>query len=211
MRARTPTSRSMASRSSRTRTRATRSCTDSTIEPAVEYFYPTFDGDSIFNAFSIEPTTDFRLGYKYDTHGPWRLTADAWLRKYANEDDTSAFAGGGEAGVQRTLGADWRGSVDALADGGFGGRRVGGTADAAWRPDRDLWLRGRFIVLAVAEDATAGLGAPRYVTTSANVSGTYRVAEWAAVHLIAEADHDEIYGLQTRAIGVLDLAFMPEP
>jgi hypothetical protein len=62
----------------------------------------------------------------------------------------------------------------------------------------------------VAEDETAGLGAPHYVTGTANVSSTYRVAEWAAVHLIGEADRDAIYGLQTRVIAVLDLAFMPE-
>jgi len=184
---------------------------NSVIEPAVEYFYPTFDGDSIFNAFSIEPTTDVRLGYKYDAKGPWRATADAWLRRYAIEDGTTSFAGGGEAGVQRALGGDWRGGLDALWDGGYGGRRVGGTADVAWRPGQLLWVRGRLIVLDVAEDATAGLGAPHYVTTSANVSSTYRVAEWAAVHVIAEADRDEIYGLQTRVIAVLDLAFMPEP
>jgi hypothetical protein len=184
---------------------------DSTIEPAVEYFYPTFDGDSIFNAFSIEPTTDLRLGYKWDPRGAWRVTADAWIRKYSNTDDGVAdYAGGGDAGVQRALGAEWRASLDALADGGYGGRRIGGTASAAWKPTQLFWLRGRFGVMGVAEDATAGLGAPHYVTGTANVSSTYRVAEWAAFHLIGEADRDAIYGLQTRVIAVLDLAFMPE-
>ncbi len=188
----------------------------STIEPAVEYFYPTFDGDSIFNAFSIQPTTDVRLGYTYDAKGPWRATADAWLRKYSNIDGTIPnYAGGGEAGIQRVLGVAWRGSIDALADGGYGGRRVGGTATAAWKPTQLFWLRGRFIVLDVEEDATAGnpvggIGAPHYVTSSANVSSTYRVAEWAAVHVIGEADRDAIYGTQTRVIAVLDLAFKPE-
>jgi len=182
----------------------------STFEPAVEYFYPTFDGDSIFNAFSILPTTDFRLGYTYDPHGPWRATADAWLRKYAVEDDAPTLAGGGDAGVSRVLGAAWRASLDVLADGGYGGRRVGGTATAAWKPTQLFWLRGRFVVLDVAEDATAGLGQPHYVTSSANVSSTYRVAEWAAVHVIGELDRDAIYGTQSRVLAVLDLAFMPE-
>ena len=106
-------------------------------------------------------------------------------------------------------------SVDVLADGGYGGRRVGGTASAAWKPTQLFWLRGRFIVLDVKEDATAaspsgGTIAPHYVTSSANVSSTYRVAEWAAVHVIGEADRDAIYGTQTRVIAVLDLAFKPE-
>jgi hypothetical protein len=188
---------------------------DNTFEPAVEYYYPTFDGDSIFNAFSIDATTDLRLGYKWDGHGPWHVTADAWLRKYANADGLPDYAGGGDAGVQRTLGPNWRGSIDALADGGYGGRRVGGTATAAWKPTQLFWLRGRFIVLDVAEDASAGdpVGGttpPHYVTSSANISSTYRVAEWAAVHLIGEADRDAIYGTQTRVLAVLDLAFKPE-
>jgi hypothetical protein len=181
------------------------------IEPAVEYFYPTFDGDSIFNAFSLEPTTDVRLGYHYGTKGPWRATADAWLRRYAHEDDTTSFAGGGEAGIQRMLGSDWRGGIDALADTGYGGRRVGGTAEAMWRGTQTFWLRGRVIVLDVAEDATSSVLAGTYITTSANVSSTWRVADSVALHLIAESDRDAIHALQTRAIAVFDLAFVPEP
>ncbi|MEO6772410.1 MAG: hypothetical protein ABI467_05235 [Kofleriaceae bacterium] len=181
------------------------------LEPAVEYYYPTFDGDSIFNAFSLEPTTDARLGYRYGDKGAWRATADAWLRRYAHEDDTTSFAGGGEAGVQRVLGAGWRGGLDALADTGYGGRRIGGTAQAQWRGTEQVWLRGRVIVLAVAEDPTSTVLAARYVTTSANFSTTWRVADSVAIHLIAEGDHDAIHALQTRAIAVFDLAFLPEP
>jgi hypothetical protein len=181
------------------------------IEPAIEYFYPTFDGDSIFNAFSIEPTTDVRLGYHYGTRGPWRATADAWLRRYAQENDTTAFAGGGEVGIQRLLGTGVRGGLDALADTGYGGSRIGGTAEAMWRGSQTLWLRGRVIVLDVSEDATASVLGGHYVTTSANVSTTWRVADSVALHIIAESDHDAIHALQTRAIAVFDLAFAPEP
>ena len=181
------------------------------IEPAVEYFYPTFDGDSIFNAFSLEPTTDVRLGYHYGTKGPWRATADAWLRRYAHEDATTSFAGGGEVGIQRMLGSAWRGGLDALADTGYGGRRIGGTAEAMWRGTQTFWLRGRLIVLDVKEDATSSVLAGNYVTTSANVSSTWRVADSVALHLIAESDRDAIHALQTRAIAVFDLAFVPEP
>ena len=184
---------------------------DHVLEPAVEYFYPTFDGDSIFNAFSIEPTTDVRLGYRYGDKGAWRATADAWLRRYAHEDATTSFAGGGEAGIQRVLGAGWRGGLDALADAGYGGRRIGGTAQATWRGKEQVWLRGRMIVLAVAEDPSSTVLAGHYVTTSANLSTTWRVADHVAFHFIAEGDHDAIHALQTRAIVVVDLAFLPEP
>lgn len=184
---------------------------NSTIEPAVDYFYPTFDADSIFNAFSIDPTTDVRLTYAYDPRTTWRATADAWLRKYTDlVDGVQSYAVGGDAGLQRTLGRTWRASVSALADGGYGGWRVGGTASGQWRPTQLFWLRGTVGVLDVDEDPTAGLGSPHYVSGTANLSSTYRVAEWAAVHVIGEGDRDAIYGTQLRVLAVLDLAFMPE-
>src|SRR5205814_10295212 len=98
------------------------------LEPSVEYFLPTFDGDSIFNAFSLEPTADARLGYRHD--GAFRVTADAWLRRYLESRD---FAGGGDAGVERVISPRLRVRGDALWDDGFGGRRVGGDGEAAWR------------------------------------------------------------------------------
>jgi hypothetical protein len=181
---------------------------DHVLEPALEYFYPTFDGDSIFNAFSIEPTTDVRLGYRYGSRGPWRATADAWLRHYGHEDGAPSLAGGVDAGVERALGA-WRGRVDGLWDDGWGGRRVGGTAEAAWKRARWHWLRGRVIVLGVREDDRSL--ARHYVTSSTVASSTFQVAESVAIHVIAEEDYDAIHAFQTRVIGVIDLAFMPEP
>ncbi len=191
---------------------------DHVIEPAVEYFYPTFDGDSIFNAFSIEPTTDFHIAYQYAAPGPWKGTASVWLRRYAPIDDTTAFAGGGDASIERRLGDTWRAKLDALWDDGWGGRRVGGTAEASWRWQRELWLRGRVIVLAVRDDETptepvvsANITAQKYTTSSTVVSSTWRVADTVAIHAILEGDYDEIRAFQTRVIAVLDLAFLPEP
>lgn len=184
---------------------------DHTFEPAIEYFFPTFDGDSIFNAFSIEPTTDLRLGYRYGAKGPWRATADAWVRRYAREAATTSFAGGGEAGIQRVLGGGWRGGVDLLADTGYGGQRLGGTAEAMFRPTQLFWLRGRVIVLDIKADPTSSVIAASYVTTSAQVSTTWRVADAVAFHVIGETDRDASHALQTRVIGVFDLAFAPEP
>ncbi|HWO20279.1 MAG TPA: hypothetical protein VNO30_16030 [Kofleriaceae bacterium] len=194
------------------------------VEPALEYFYPTFDGDSIWNAFSIEPTVDARLGYRYDGIGSGgvggvRATANAWLRRYlggaggGDADGAGGDGGGGatsgglDASIERPLTRWWRVRADALWDDGYGGRRAGGSGEAAWqRRDRMLWVRGRVVVLGVAPDDRA-----RYVDASAVVSTTWRVAEAVAIHAIAEADIDAQHDLHTRAIAVLDLAFMPEP
>ncbi len=173
-------------------------------EPSVEYFLPTFDGDSIFNVFSVEPTTDVRLGYQLE--GPLRVRASTWLRRYAHEDGTSSVAGGGEAGLERAFGARLRTRLDALIDDGYGGRRAGGTGEVAWKARDDLWLRARTAVLGVRREDRS-----RFVTASGVVSGSMKLAESVGFHVIAEADHDDLYPFTTRVIGVLDLAFAPEP
>jgi hypothetical protein len=185
---------------------------DHAIEPALEYFFPTFDGDSIFNAFSLEPTTDMRVGYEYTPSGPLRAHADGWLRAYNDEPGLARFAGGLDAGVEHTFGGAWRGRLDALWDDGWGGRRVGGSLDAALRGQGRMLWRGRVVVLGVAEDDTANITTARkFVTESAVVGATYRFGEVVAVHGIAEADYDAVHEFQFRMIGVLDLAFAPEP
>jgi hypothetical protein len=179
---------------------------DHTLEPSVEYFYPTFDGDSIFNAFSIEPTTDLRLGYQ--RVGAWPIRASAWLRAYHHESGDASYAGGGDAGIERSFGAAWRARASALWDGGYGGRRAGATAEAGWQAATGLWLRGRAAVLGVARDDP---GHPRYATSSAQLSSTWQMSDGVALHVVVETDHDAIHDLQYRVIGVFDLAFFPEP
>ncbi|HEU4726587.1 MAG TPA: hypothetical protein VFT22_01815 [Kofleriaceae bacterium] len=181
------------------------------LEPSIEYFYPTFDGDSIFNAFSIEPTTDVRLAYQRGGQVP--LRASGWLRAYHHEAGTSSFAGGADAGLDHPLGSRGRARVDALWDDGYGGRRIGGSAEAGWRATPALWLRGRAIVLGVASDQM-GQGSsvrPRYVTSSTVLGASWQLTDGVALHTLIETDYDAIHELQYRAIGVFDLAFAPEP
>ncbi len=102
------------------------------------------------------------------------------------------------------------GKLTALADGGYGGRRAGGSVEAAWRPVDELWVRARGLVLAVREDDLAYHGNVSVVTSSTVLSGTYRLGNTAAFHVTCEADDDAIHALQLRAMGVLDLAFVPE-
>jgi len=181
-----------------------------TFEPSIEYFYPTFDGDSIFNAFSIEPTTDLRLGYQLD--GALPIQASSWLRVYRHATGMSSIAGGGNAGLERAF-ARWRARVDALWDDGYGGRRVGASAEARWRPSSTLWLRGRVVALGVARDdgGQASSARPRYVTSSTVLSATWQLTEGVGLHTILEVDDDAIHDLQYRAISMFDFAFAPEP
>ncbi len=175
------------------------------LEPSIEYFYPTFDGDSIFNAFSIEPTTDLRLAYEHAGALAWH--ASGWLRAYHHEAGAASLAGGADGGVERSFGA-WRARADALWDDGYGGRRIGASAEAGWRASPALWLRGRAITLGVASDEA---GRPRYASSSSVISSTWRLSDGVALHTILEVDYDAIHDLQYRAIGVFDLAFAPEP
>lgn len=174
------------------------------LEPAVEYFFPTFDGDSIFNVFSIDPTADVRLGYRHA--GTVQAAVNAWLRRYAPGEGQADHAGGGDASLARALGHDWRARVEALYDAGYGGRRVGGAVEAGWRAKSNLWLRGRVFVLGIDPDTDDA----RYVSTSGVVSTTWRVADAVTLHGITEVDQDPRYGVQTRAIAILDFAFQPE-
>ena len=82
-------------------------------------------------------------------------------------------------------------------------------APAAWREATDLWLSGRAIVLGVREDDLSL--ARRYVTSSTVLSASFRLADSVGLHVIGEADYDDVHDLQTRVIAVLDLAFLPEP
>lgn len=178
------------------------------LEPAVEYFFPTFDGDSIFNVFSIEPTSDARLGYTYD--GKLRGTANAWVRRYAHVGGTSSWTGGVDASAEYMPLPRLRTRATALYDDGYGGRRIGASGEGGWQARRDLWLRARGIVLGVAPDDAAAQQR-RYVTSSGVASLTFQLGDAAALHAIVETNYDAIHDLQTRAIAVLDLAFSPEP
>jgi hypothetical protein len=74
-----------------------------------------------------------------------------------------------------------------------------------------VWWRGRVIVLGVNEDDVTSAVSRKFVTSSAVVSATFKIAESVGVHAIAEGDYDAIHDFQVRVIGVIDLAFAPEP
>ena len=132
------------------------------------------------------------------------------MRRYSSDPDLSPVAGGADASIEHAFGGGWRGRADVLWDDGWGGRRIGGAADGAYRGTERVWWRGRVIVLGVDEDSTAAT-TRKFVTTSGVASASIRIGDFAALHVIGEVDYDRIQNLQSRVIAVLDLAFNPEP
>ncbi|MCA9677815.1 MAG: hypothetical protein KC464_22520, partial [Myxococcales bacterium] len=51
------------------------------LEPEVARHVPTFDADSIWSVFVVDPSTDLRLGWDYTPRGRWRGHAEAWARR----------------------------------------------------------------------------------------------------------------------------------
>ncbi|KIG14775.1 hypothetical protein DB30_06361 [Enhygromyxa salina] len=102
---------------------------------------PSFDLDSIFNLFTLQPFEDVRLSYQVRAGGGWTLLGRGSARIFRNDTthelgvapDASVTLGWGGA-----LAALWqhkRFSVrtDAFAQGGEGGLRAGGSVDGQIR------------------------------------------------------------------------------
>ncbi len=177
------------------------------LEPELSRHVPTFDGDSIWNVFAVEPSTDARLGWSYQ-QGAWHGQATGWVRRYEPED--AAWAGGATVAVERRA-ARTSVRLDALVDDGWGGRRTGGSLAIRWRRARGALWRARAGVIDVhlGDDPSsrADLDA---VHGTLEVGGTWEVVDGVAVHGVAEATASRLVPGQLRLLGVVDLAFVPE-
>ncbi len=188
------------------------------VQPEAYYSFPTFDGDSIFNVFSIQPYVDARLTYELAPRGaPWSAYARGWLRRFRVEDagraapdadvDTGALAGGGQ------VGARWRGARDRLArldlfhEGGYGGRRTGGFALLSWRALDPLVLSTRLSAIDFDEDLQPNLDA---TSLGAQAGATYEINDGIAASVVAEETSSAIDRHQLALFLLLDLAFRPE-
>ncbi len=164
------------------------------IAPEVARSVPTFDGDSIFNVFAHEPSIDLRMTYSYAPKlGALQARAGAWTRRY--ELDGGEYAGGVTGGARWRQGA-WTWDLDGVLDGGYGGTRVGGVGQARWR---NYAARGG--VVAIDGDVSGSLA----------LGGTWHVAEGVVIHSVVEELSSAAIPTQLRVLGVLDLAWRPEP
>lgn len=181
---------------------------DHAIAPEVARSVPTFDGDSIFNVFAHEPALDGRVTWTYGRHA----RAGAWARRYElGGADPYAFAGGVTAGGQWDVRAV-RLRLDAVLDGGYGGRRAGGIAQARWRARSGAEYQARAGVLALGpDDAASDAVDLSTVSGSLAIGGTWDLADGAVLHVVAEGTSSGPVPAQLRVLGVLDLAWRPEP
>jgi hypothetical protein len=186
---------------------------DHAIEPELARAVPTFDGDSIFNVFSALPSTDARVAWSLT--GPIAARAGLWLRRYDLGDGDAARAGGITAAAQWQ--GLWRGDplavrVDGVVDGGWGGRRIGATVTARWRPVRRHRYGLRASVLDLADEPARGdpftPGSALHATVVAG--GTWQLVDGIAVHAVTEATSSRTTRGQARVLMVLDLLFVPE-
>lgn len=184
------------------------------VEPELYYSFPTFDGDSIFNVFAIEPYVDTRITYDVRPAAS-RLSAygRAWLRHFQTQDEPAQGSdiASRAAGVQ--LGAQYREErraslrLDAFCEGGYGGTRVGTHAAAAWQPSRRTGLRTRLSVIHFDQDLREEV---RGTTYGVQAGATYEVNDGVTLHLMAEENTTRFESGQFRLMGIIDLAFLPE-
>jgi hypothetical protein len=189
------------------------------IELSSQYIAPTFDGDSIFSIFAVDPAADIHLSYALSASGPvavntsglhrvlgWRdirggpsqvagLSAriDSWVRRYLVADGADDSAAGASVQVSRgltpMLGVSW----SAVADGGYAGRRIGSSFGLQWRvtSDAHVSVRGGW-VSAVRESDIAG-ASTALTQTLAPVSESLTVrAAWRPAEFVGVAGHAEI-------------------
>jgi hypothetical protein len=180
--------------------------------------FPTFDGDSIFNVFSIQPYVDGRLSWERAPRGaPWRAHLRTWLRRFRIEDSgraapdadvsTGALAAGGQIGGQWLAARDRVGRLDLFHEDGYGGRRTGGHAQGRWRLDRQWLLGTRLSLIDYASDIREEMDG---LTLGVQAGATYQVHDDVATSLVVEETTNPLHDAQIAVFAVLDLAFRPE-
>ncbi len=174
-------------------------------------FEPTFDGDSIFNIFNIQPFTEVRFWYELDVTMRWSGYARASLRLFGDHDfdagDDSLQEGGSPSpgaglGV-RYQGYRLRARADWYYQDGYGGRTFG--MDMWWRhwvlPGCVSW-EGRATVVHWADDLFEGAGG---VTAGLALGALWRFHPRFAAQVILEDNFGDYYKADVRASVVLHM------
>jgi hypothetical protein len=186
------------------------------LEPELYYTASRFDGDSIFNVFAIDPYTDARLTYDVRPSSiPLSGYARTWARRYRPIDGAHGSAAGGvQLGAGYRHGNELEARLDVFHEDGHGGRRTGGYGAAGWQVRPGTGVRGRVAVVDTAEDGAGArsdaLFTLRDTAVTLQAGASYRINAGVMFHLMAEHNISRFDRDQTRVLGMLDLAFLPE-
>src|SRR5262249_40147926 len=161
------------------------------------YRFPSFDGDSIFNVFAVQPyLVACATWVVWPSGGARGGYLRGVVRRLENDDaghiperdvDTSAIAAG--AGV----GAAWIGAqgslrLDLFHEDGYGGLRSGGVVGGRWQLASHISVDGRASLVRIEEDSIASL---RATTLAVQAGGVWRLGRRIAVRLAAREDSHE--------------------
>lgn len=175
------------------------------------HFTPTFDGDSIWNFFPVEPMNDARLrmqlkladGLEASALGFARLLSSADPDPDVKKADVVTDLGGSASVRGWNRVAEISGRVH--GSDGFGGLRLGADAWAMRRLWNDrLAATLRLSVWRWTHRTEGDTMAFAYV-----VGGEYRFSRPAKLLVELEHDIDDIVGNRFRLLALLDLRFTP--
>jgi hypothetical protein len=166
------------------------------------YLAPTFDGDSIWNVFSVGAYRDLRAIYEVAL-GP---EVKAYARGFVRFFTASGRAEGG------SLGAVWRRGrglvrADGYWDDGYGGRKLGVDAFARLAVTRAFDLEGRLTGYHWRADASDGAGTTNNGGSvfGAQAGGRWRLGQGVRLHLLAEDNVGTYYQSQFRGLAVVEV------
>lgn len=191
------------------------------LTPSVARLVPTFDTDSIWNAFAAEPSTELDLAYRVAARAALELEARLWARRFDGGDaDGAAWAWGARAELVRPAGRLWRWplrwSMRALADTGYGGDRLAGDAELGWGSRQQrvvargalVWARGDRLASEVAPGGSLEL-ALATVAATASARLSYALSTGVRAHTAIELWRAGDGETALRALAVLELELEP--
>lgn len=186
----------------------------------VDFFRPTFDGDSIWNAFASGPTRTLTGRARLTPHRSWDVSASVGARGFSVEGDpgswqatrataaspgatTELYDGLATLRARLRLGAT-RAGLHASGEAGERGRREGGDVTVARDFLGGRWTADARVSVYEWKDAVAAQGA----TTSFAwvVGGAVRPSELSALRLEFEHDVNRLVGQRYRVLALLQVA-----
>ncbi len=179
---------------------------------------PTFDGDSIFNIFTVYPMNDINVRYRLYPGKSDRVYAGGKVRlagneAYGDEDetltaatDTMVEAWGAMAGYAHAFGPrgiDGRLTLDFSWEGGFGGDRLFADVGGLWAiVPREWELEGRLTAVDFADELQENHHAFSF---GYQLGARYLLNKTAAFAVIAEHNMNRLETHQFRVFALIDV------